>query len=78
MALWSVAMIGSTPIGGPIVGFVGEHIGARWGLVIGGVCAIATAAYAHLRLFKEDTAHEINVRPEDEEIELGVERLKVR
>jgi len=46
MALWSVAMIGSTPIGGPIVGFIGEYFGARWGLAIGGVAAILTATYA--------------------------------
>ena len=36
MALWAVAWLGSTPIGGPIVGWVGQHAGARWGLVIGG------------------------------------------
>ncbi len=40
MALWSVAFLGSTPIGGPIVGFVGEHAGPRWGLVLGGVAAL--------------------------------------
>jgi len=37
MALWAVAWLGSTPIGGPIVGWVGEELGARWSLIIGGV-----------------------------------------
>jgi hypothetical protein len=36
-----VAWLGSTPIGGPIVGWVGQHAGARWGLVIGGAAALA-------------------------------------
>ena len=41
MALWGLAWLGSTPIGGPIVGWVGQAIGARWALVIGGVAALA-------------------------------------
>ena len=36
MALWSVAWVGSTPIGGPIVGYVGQHLGPRWSWYIGG------------------------------------------
>jgi MFS family permease len=42
MALWSVAFLGSTPIGGPIAGYVAQHIGARWGLALGAVaCTVA-------------------------------------
>lgn len=41
MALWSVAWLGSTPIGGPIVGWVGQSLGARWSLIIGGVPTMA-------------------------------------
>ncbi|HEV3382382.1 MAG TPA: MFS transporter [Trebonia sp.] len=40
MALWALAWLGSTPIGGPIVGWVGQEFGARWSLVIGGVPTI--------------------------------------
>jgi MFS family permease len=44
MALWSVAFLGSTPIGGPIAGYVAQHIGARWGLALGAVaCTVAAA-----------------------------------
>ncbi len=46
MALWSVAMIGSTTIGGPIVGAVGQHIGARWGLALGGIATVLVAAFS--------------------------------
>jgi MFS family permease len=46
MALYSVVFLGSTPIGAPIVGAIAESFGPRWGLVIGGVATLATAAAA--------------------------------
>src|SRR6516162_3156021 len=46
MALWALAWLGSTPIGGPIVGWAGPAIGARWALVIGGVAALACGVLA--------------------------------
>jgi MFS family permease len=51
MGLWAVAFLGSTPIGGPIIGAIGEHIGPRYGLGIGGVATLlaAVCAYRGLR-----------------------------
>lgn len=46
MALYSVVFLGSTPIGGPISGWVGQHLGARVGLAGGGVIALVAAAWA--------------------------------
>ena len=46
MALWALAWLGSTPLGGPIVGWAGQAIGARWALVIGGVAALACGVLA--------------------------------
>jgi predicted MFS family arabinose efflux permease len=46
MALWALAWLGSTPIGGPIVGWAGQAFGARWALVIGGVAALACGVLA--------------------------------
>jgi MFS family permease len=43
MSLWSIAFLGTTPIGGPIVGAIGEHAGARWSLLIGGIAALVAA-----------------------------------
>jgi MFS family permease len=43
MALWAVAFLGSTPIGGPIAGYVSEHFGGRAGLVMGGVACLVAA-----------------------------------
>ncbi len=44
MALYSVVFLGSTPIGGPIVGWLSEVAGPRAGLVLGGIAALAAAA----------------------------------
>jgi MFS family permease len=41
MALYSVVFLGSTPIGGPVVGGLAEVAGPRSGLVLAGVAAIA-------------------------------------
>jgi MFS family permease len=52
MALWAVAFIGTTPIGGPIVGYIAQHAGPRWGLALGGLAALtatALAAYPYYR-----------------------------
>ncbi|OGG74595.1 hypothetical protein A3A37_00840, partial [Candidatus Kaiserbacteria bacterium RIFCSPLOWO2_01_FULL_52_36] len=54
MGLWSAAMVGSTSIGGPIIGFIGEHAGGRWGLALGGLVTILTAGYAAFTLLKDD------------------------
>jgi MFS family permease len=40
MALWALAWLGSTPIGGPIVGWIGQEAGARWSLIVGGVATL--------------------------------------
>jgi len=45
LALQAMVFIGSTPIGGPILGAICDRYGARSGLVIGGVAALATAVY---------------------------------
>lgn len=56
LALWSMAMIGSTAVGGPIVGIIGQYFGARWGLAIGGIVSILVATYMSKALIKERIA----------------------
>jgi MFS family permease len=46
MALWALAWLGSTPIGGPIVGWIGQAAGARWALLVGGVATLLCGALA--------------------------------
>jgi MFS family permease len=48
MALWAVAFLGSTPIGGPIAGFVSSTLGARAGLVMGAMACFAAAGFGLL------------------------------
>lgn len=44
MAMYVVAFMGSTPIGGPIVGFVGQASGGRAALAVGGAATLLAAA----------------------------------
>ena len=44
LALYVTAIIGTTPIGGPIIGFVGQQFGARATYIVGGVACLLTAA----------------------------------
>lgn len=54
MALYSMVFIGSTPIGSPFMGWIGDVLGARWTLWLGGALSIlgavlGTWAYSRLR-----------------------------
>ena len=46
MALWGVAFLGTTPIGGPIVGWIAQTTNPRWALAAGGTAALAAGLYA--------------------------------
>jgi MFS family permease len=48
MSLWSIAFLGTTPIGGPIIGFLADHTNPRVGLAIGGFSALIGAAIGAL------------------------------
>ena len=42
MALYFMCFMGGTPIGAPVVGWISEHFGAPWGLILGGaICVVA-------------------------------------
>lgn len=47
MALWAVAFLGSTPIGGPIVGWIGEHVDPRVAFGLGGVATLTAGLLAY-------------------------------
>lgn len=50
MAIFSMALMGSTPIGGPLMGWIGETFSARISLLIGGIAAVLAAVYGWARL----------------------------
>jgi MFS family permease len=42
MALYFMCFMGGTPVGAPLIGWIAEHLGAPWGLILGGaVCVVA-------------------------------------
>jgi len=68
MALWALAWLGSTPIGGSIVGWIGQDAGARWSLVVGGLptllCGLA-ALPALTRVDRRLAQRRAAARPEN-------------
>ncbi len=50
MGFWSLAFLGSTAIGGPTIGWIGEHTQPQWALGVGGVAALVAAAFGFLTL----------------------------
>lgn len=46
MALYLMVFMGGTPIGAPVIGWVGEMFGARWTLILGGVLTVLGVAVA--------------------------------
>ena len=48
MALYMMIFMGGTPVGAPVIGWIGEAFGARWTLILGGLLTIAGIALASL------------------------------
>jgi MFS family permease len=53
MALYLMIFMGGTPIGAPIIGWIGHEYGARWTLLGGGLLtitgvAVSAVVYLHL------------------------------
>ena len=72
MSFWTMAFLGSTPIGGPIIGWVGEKIGARWALGVGGFASIIAAVYGTFVFLKGITKKQsipLDVKTRDKENE---------
>jgi predicted MFS family arabinose efflux permease len=54
MGLYTVAFLGTTPVGGPLMGWVGEHLGARVALAAGGAAVVIAALFALRILGRQD------------------------
>jgi len=48
MSLYMVVFLGATPIGSPIVGWIGQQFGPRWAIGIGSITALLVSAGAAL------------------------------
>jgi MFS family permease len=45
LALVAVAFLGSTPIGGPVTGLIGDFVGSVWALAYGGLVTVAAVSW---------------------------------
>jgi MFS family permease len=61
LAILLAVVMGGTPLGAPLVGWVANTFGPRWAIVLGAVAGLAAAAvcayylvrYRHLRVHRE-------------------------
>ena len=58
MSLWSMAFHRHDSIGGPVMGTIGEHAGARWALTIGGLAAVVAAGIGAWQVVRRETRAE--------------------
>jgi MFS family permease len=56
MALYGLVFLGSTPIGGPLIGWISQALGPRFGMGVGGVATISSAAVAGAVLLRREGA----------------------
>jgi hypothetical protein len=41
-----MCFLGGTPVGAPVIGWIGEHLGAPWSLVVGGAVVVVAGVIA--------------------------------
>lgn len=76
LALRIAVVMGGTPLGAPLVGWVVDHVGARWALGLGALSGIAAAGvavaylvrYRHLRVRREAGRLRLTLHPEPTDV----------
>jgi MFS family permease len=63
MGLYVLGFFGTTPFGGPLMGWIGEHFSPRWSLAVGGITLILAAIYALPRLGREPLVGGVSKMP---------------
>jgi MFS family permease len=57
MSLYIAVMMGGTPIGAPLIGWVSNSLGPRWGLLVGAMGGIIAAVIALIWWARSHTVH---------------------
>ena len=57
MALYMMVLMGGTPVGAPVIGWVGETFGPRWTLVAGGTITLVAVLGATRWLMRTEDVH---------------------
>ncbi len=52
MALYMAVFMGGTPVGSPLIGWIGANVGARWTIALGGIVSLACAVIAFAVLIR--------------------------
>ena len=76
LALRIAVVMGGTPLGAPLVGWVVDRFGARWALLVGAMSGLAAAAvaiaylarYRGLRLHRDDGRLRLVIHPEPSDV----------
>jgi MFS family permease len=63
MALYMTIVMGGTPVGSPIIGWIGEQFGPRWTLFVGGLLTMFGVLLA-VALFARPSSHRTHVDAE--------------
>jgi MFS family permease len=65
LALYMMVLMGGSPVGAPVIGWVGETFGARWTLVAGGTITLASVLVATRWLMRTEDVHlrDVSVGP---------------
>jgi MFS family permease len=64
LALQSMVFLGSTPIGGPIVGAIAEHWGARYSIGVGAVATLAAGLFGVLTVRRSERPPSADLLPD--------------
>lgn len=78
MALYMAVFMGGTPIGAPLIGWVGDEFGARWTIGIGSIATALTFAGATMYLMRSQdlrVRYRLHERPHLQVRRVGVEAV---
>jgi MFS family permease len=66
VALYMMILMGGTPVGAPVIGWVGQTFGARWTLIGGGAVTLVVVLAATVWLMRTEDIHlaDVSVRPD--------------
>jgi len=66
MSLYMMVLLGATPIGSPVIGWIGETFGARWSIGVGAIASILVATGAAIwavRAWHVTVRYRLTARP---------------
>jgi MFS family permease len=75
LALQAMVFLGSTPIGGPIVGWICENVGPRYGVAVGAVAGLGAGAWGLVRSRRCEPAEALSPPVRTKSVELAIADL---